>query len=894
MLIEGFFAKKVLLILLILYAFVLQVRTQSIIFSGTISDEDLEKLSFANIIIKPQSDSETIRLIYSNNAGEFQTELTKDYLYDIVISYLGYQTDTFSIFAERDIKKHIILKVQSNVIDIVEIKADAYPIVIKEDTTIYNVVDFTTGNEQRLKDIISKLPGLEVDAKGGVYYKGNRVKKIYIENNPFFGGNSKMAVEYFPANAVEKIEVHENYNEVAFRKDNLDDNDLAINVKLKANKKELVFGELSAGTNLGKRYKVHPNIFYYTKHTNINFIGDINNIGTNALTFEDIIQFEGGISKFMQKGNSFLKSINNSLTLLPLTDFVNKKDLFGGLNLFQKLSSKIKMTGFSMYNDNNIDQKTQTNQSIVTGDNTVAIQDNIINERNNARVWLHKVTMDYIRNNTEHATVVFSYKNNAENRISGQKIKNILNQNFILQENQNTFSNFNISGEYHKKITEKYNASIYFSSDRMKNYKNNFWSSEVPLFQNIFSDETYKIYQNTDKMSEVNVVTVENNLKINRKNRIKAILKYSDVSMMYHTLDKDSLNKVLPDYKNQTFANSINQNIATYEVNVRHLVGTSTNNINYGVNVTKFNQNTNFPSTNLCNDDVIFQPVIELKSQINKVGQINLNYSYDITFPDIAFFQQGWVTQSFNTISSSTPVFMLIEGHRIDFGISRNSMIKGHSTGISANFFKSSKGIVNQSTFESFVQTNNQLFTSNPLQRLNSRVYYHKKNRNAHFMTHIQYNYSDQLQSVNGLSFRAVSSNITHFLETRKSWKLVEITAGNNINIGWYNARNVTNKSFRLSPYLKTNITLSKNIKISINHKSEFIHTRQSGSNLFHNMDGSLDFSFLEKPLSFHFEAYNVFNQNQKIYNFGDSFFIIENQVNIQPRIILFSLKYKF
>lgn len=69
-----------------------------------------------------------------------------------------------------------------------------------------------------------------------------------VEGKDFFDGDSKIATENIPADAVDKVEVLRNYNEISQMRGLTNDNDnIAMNIKLKKSKKNFWFGELTAG-----------------------------------------------------------------------------------------------------------------------------------------------------------------------------------------------------------------------------------------------------------------------------------------------------------------------------------------------------------------------------------------------------------------------------------------------------------------------------------------------------------------------------------------------------------------------------------------------------------------------------------------------------------------------
>ena len=88
------------------------------------------------------------------------------------------------------------------------------PVSVKGDTLIYNADSFKSGTEKKLEDVLNKLPGVEVTEDGEIEVEGKTVTKVMVEGKDFFDGDSKLAVKNIPANALDKIQVLKNHNEV--------------------------------------------------------------------------------------------------------------------------------------------------------------------------------------------------------------------------------------------------------------------------------------------------------------------------------------------------------------------------------------------------------------------------------------------------------------------------------------------------------------------------------------------------------------------------------------------------------------------------------------------------------------------------------------------------------
>jgi hypothetical protein len=65
---------------------------------------------------------------------------------------------------------------------------------IKGDSISYNLKAVVDGTENKI-DVINK-PGLEVDADGKVFYKGEKINNVLIDGNEFFETNIKYHSKY--------------------------------------------------------------------------------------------------------------------------------------------------------------------------------------------------------------------------------------------------------------------------------------------------------------------------------------------------------------------------------------------------------------------------------------------------------------------------------------------------------------------------------------------------------------------------------------------------------------------------------------------------------------------------------------------------------------------------
>jgi hypothetical protein len=288
-----------IIILLFIAGFCSYTNAQQILVSGIITDSLQNVLPYANILAIPQSDDQEVKFTITEKDGSYKLGLIKNQTYELTVSYLGYKSQTLTITtSDQDIVKNFVLLENPDQLDEVNIKYTP-PITIKKDTITYEVTKFVTGEERKLRDALKKLPGVEVDREGNVTVNGKKITKVLVENKTFFTGNSKLAVNNIPADAVEKVEILDNYNEVAMLKGLQDSEDMAMNILLKDDKKKFMFGDIEVGAGIEDRYLLHPNLFYYSPETNVNFIGDLNTQGIKSFSLSDYRDFDGGFGKLI-------------------------------------------------------------------------------------------------------------------------------------------------------------------------------------------------------------------------------------------------------------------------------------------------------------------------------------------------------------------------------------------------------------------------------------------------------------------------------------------------------------------------------------------------------------------------------------------------------------------
>lgn len=182
--------------------------------------------------------------------GDFTLEKVKDGNYQIVLSSLGYLSDTLPVTVKgKDINMGTLkLKEDVLVLNEVKVTGHAAEMTVKGDTLEYNAAAIHTGEGAMVEDMLKKMSGVEVDSEGNITVNGESISGVRIDGKKFFGNDVQTATKNIPADMIDKIQVYDKKSDMAkltgFEDD---DTERIINLTLKADRKKGVFGNFTGG-----------------------------------------------------------------------------------------------------------------------------------------------------------------------------------------------------------------------------------------------------------------------------------------------------------------------------------------------------------------------------------------------------------------------------------------------------------------------------------------------------------------------------------------------------------------------------------------------------------------------------------------------------------------------
>lgn len=132
------------------------------------------------------------------------------------IAYLGFSTKEIPATELRDDMK---IALDEAPLELKEVVVKVPPIKMTGDTLTYDVASFRGAADRTIEDVIKKLPGVEVNDKGTIYYNGEAINRFYIEGLDVVSGRYAIATKNISPDDIISVNVYENHQPKRVLKD---------------------------------------------------------------------------------------------------------------------------------------------------------------------------------------------------------------------------------------------------------------------------------------------------------------------------------------------------------------------------------------------------------------------------------------------------------------------------------------------------------------------------------------------------------------------------------------------------------------------------------------------------------------------------------------------------
>jgi len=875
------------------------INAQQIQVSGKVSDTLQNPLSYANILAIPKADKQEIKFAITEKDGGYKLGLAKNQTYELTVSYLGYKPQTITITTtDQDLIKNFVLKENPDQLDEVNIKYTP-PITVKKDTITYDVTKFVTGEERKLRDALKKLPGVEVDREGNVTVNGKKVTKVLVENKTFFTGNSKLAVNNIPADAVEKVEILDNYNEVAMLKGLQDSDDMALNILLKEDKKKFVFGDIEVGAGIKERYLVHPNLFYYSPKTNINFIGDLNNQGIKSFSFSDYLEFEGGFGKLLDDASSYFSLFNSDFAqYLNNQDFTDNINQFGALNIRQSVSKHTDISGYLISSNSKTQTASNTLNAYQNITDPFTEQRTVTNDLNNF-FTIGKVTVDYDPSYKED----FAY--NAFVKVTNNDSNGLLN---TLSPNQNIsittatdVKSLNLKQNitYSRKLSKAHTATLEATYNFQNDKPITEWLTNQQILQGLIPLEdadVYNILQTKKSRSHNFNAIIKDYWVINNFNHLYTSIGINTSFNDFFNEDVQLLNDgIINNFSSAGFGNDFGYSFIDSYLGLEY---------KFQIGITTFKpavfyhgylwRTEQFDDAETFSKN-LFLPQFTTKVEFNNSEKLNFKYKLNARFPGINQLANNFVLSNFNSVYRGNNQLENQLYHSATLSYYKFSLFRNLNLNLNTSFNKRIKSIKTVSELNGIESFNTTIMFNQPEHNWMVSGRISKKINKIRYNLSSRFSYNDFYQILNNETNLNISKSIASTIGIETSFKNhpnLEINYTKDFNT--YKALNNISKfeNDQLEVILEYDFLNDFIFKADYTFDN-YNNKSQNTKTTFDTANASLFYQAEDSPWGFEVNATNLFDVKFKQQNSFNAFVISDSRTFILPRIVMFKVSYK-
>jgi hypothetical protein len=209
-----------------------QHTSETITLQGQVADKTTgTPVEMATIHIFRAGSGKLAGYTFTDEKGRFSLPVKPSDSLQISVSMLGYKTHKETVARPPGETLRILLEQQ--VFHLREVQVRPGRVWGRQDTIHYDVSQFASEKDESIKDVIKKLPGINVDDAGKISYNGKDISNFYVEGMDLSGGKYGKITHNLDARSVETVQLIQNHQPVRVLQKKVSTEDIAMNLKLK-------------------------------------------------------------------------------------------------------------------------------------------------------------------------------------------------------------------------------------------------------------------------------------------------------------------------------------------------------------------------------------------------------------------------------------------------------------------------------------------------------------------------------------------------------------------------------------------------------------------------------------------------------------------------------------
>lgn len=864
-----------------------------IVFSGKITTLNNEVVAGANVILIGSNHSTILAFTFSDTNGLYK--ITSPRINDsifIKVSRIGF-AEQVKLLPQNSGIINFTLTEQSALLP--EVKLQSNPITINGDTVSYNTSAFATQQDRFIGDVISRLPGIEIDPTGIIKYNGKPISNYYINGLDLLENRYSIANNNIPFDLVDKVQIFDNHQPILVL-DSLKKTTIpALNISLKQEGMNRMIGILTASAGISP-FLSNDAIVGMKFNNHSQFIGSYkyNNTGirlANELNSQVLIQDISEMTRENIKEN-LLSLVSSSLPPLPESRYLFNDNHLFHLSALKVLKNKAQMKfNFGYSNDNNriIGDKATT---LFLPSDTISFIESI-NSRRTANILngdfyytLNKKNQ-YIKN----ASKIQLHFNNEKGSIkNGENVFQNLNNPFYQIENDFlmltpikgklvSFKSFTTLNRTPQKLSispgqfsDIFNQLIPYDRITQKALLNKFSSNNSIGFVNKYGNtvqETIIGMEYVYKQLETSLFKINNQTESQLKDSFQNKLSWQNIRL----------------YSNVN---------TTFKINNKRLDIS----IPLELNHLSLNNKINYSQQNRTH--LFINPFVNLVFPLSMAFSTEINYRHLHTVGNFTQTTPGITMVNYRTLNQNDTLLPLQKRNTFSIAFSYKNPLAGFFGNISSSYSIVQNNIIYSQDYNQIFSNRKTLYYSNSSRQFNisarvNKYYFRSKINVSLNVNYVWNNYLIFLQNdLSSISSQGYVAGVS-IRYGKELWFNIESNTMaaflfNRVNTSTNSSNTLSSSHFEQK--LKLNLNFSKGASLFLNNDYYVFSNKNVPANAYYFLDMGIKFTY--KKIDWEITCANITDNRNFIVSTIETNFIEKIQTPIRPRELLLKVYFKF
>ena len=871
---------------------------QQITITGVVKDSLGGTLDMANVVAINQETKTLDGFGITDPNGRYKVNVKSNTTYSLKFSYLGFQPKELLIeVKDADLQRDITLIEQSENLDEVEVVYEM-PVTIKGDTIVYNTDSFVTGTEKKLEDVLKKLPGVEINDDGEIEVEGKKVTKVMVDGKDFFDGDSKLAAKNIPANALDKVEVLRNFSEVSQLKGvtNNDDN-VALNIKLKSGKEQFWFGEITGGIGLDDRFLAHPRLFFYSPKYSINILTDVNNIGELPFTSRDYRNFTGGFrSRTGSTGTSFSVG-DGGLGLSQLQNNRAKEinSRFGAVNFSYSPNKSLDLSGFAIYSYSNTELQTLSTRSFISSNQT-EVTTTGTDQTSNLGLLKFSTSYKPSANLQVEYDVLAKFSGEKEN-VGILSVAEVTDQIFENKEQSPSSVNQNANVYY----TVDAKNILAFEAQYLIQNEDPFYNAirEVQPFTSILplDDSQANFNINQDRKIKTNKFDFKTDYYFitGQKSNINFTLGTTQSSQKFNSNIFQILdNNTNLDFTTDDLVNDVHFNFSDVFLGFHYKLIAGKFTINPGLIMHNYTAKNEQLATSVTDNLFNVVPDLFVNFKLKQSENIRFNYSVNRQFSDIEKFASGYIFSNYNSMYSGNRDLESALFHNVSLNFFSFNMFNMQNIFANISYNKRIDAFKNNSSIVGINQVSSTINSNLEDEVLSGSANFQRTFGKIKVSSSGSLSYSNLNNIINGSPSTSESLTQNYRASLATSFRNApNVEFGYNYAVNKYDNGGNASTFFTDTPFLKFDAAFLKSfIFLADLDYYHYYDKANTVDNEYGNLNTSLSYQKKDSKWEYSVEVTNLLNNTELNQDSFNELFFRTSSYVVQPRFVMLKLKY--